>query len=201
MKPRVIIPVLCLMMLACSVPGAWAHCEIPCGIYDDAARSGMLAEHIRTMEKSINQIVELSKNADKNYNQLVRWIMNKEDHANQFQDIVYQYFMNQRITPVEDPQADGYDKYIKEITPLHKMLVHSMKVKQTTDLNHIKKLRMLLMEFDKSYFGKMMGSSEYAGSMMKEHGHKMEKSHKKEQGQMMDEVMEQVDEMQHGHSH
>ena len=62
------------MLLA--APVAHAHCEIPCGIYDDRARTERMAEHIRTIEKSMNTIKELREAEDKNYNQLVRWINN-----------------------------------------------------------------------------------------------------------------------------
>ena len=132
--------------------GARAHCEIPCGIYGDRMRIDMIAEDITTVEKSMKQIEELGSADDKNWNQLVRWINNKELHANKIQEIVYQYFMNQRITPVTDPEADGYDKYIREITLLHRMLVQAMKVKQSTDLEHITNLRKLLDAFSDSYF-------------------------------------------------
>jgi hypothetical protein len=38
----------------------FSHCQIPCGIYDDQARLDMMAEHIGTIEKSINQVNEIS---------------------------------------------------------------------------------------------------------------------------------------------
>ena len=74
---------------------AMAHCEIPCGIYDDKMRISLLEEHIATIEKSMGMIMELDNS--KNSNQTVRWIMNKEEHANKFQEIVSQYFLTQRI--------------------------------------------------------------------------------------------------------
>ena len=74
-----------------------AHCEIPCGIYDDAMRIKMVAEHITTVEKSMKQVIALEKNKQANMNQLVRWVTNKEKHADEIQHIVAQYFMTQRI--------------------------------------------------------------------------------------------------------
>jgi nickel superoxide dismutase len=124
---------------------ALAHCEIPCGIYDDELRIKLMAEHVTTMEKSINQIVTLSKQQPTNHNQLVRWVNNKEEHASAFQEIVTQYFMTQRI------KFDAKD-YTKKITVLHKMLVTAMKCKQTADLNHIQTLRALIKEFSQLYF-------------------------------------------------
>ena len=63
------------------ISNADAHCEIPCGIYDDQLRTKLIAEHATTIEKSMKQIMELSKANPINYNQLVRWISNKEAHA------------------------------------------------------------------------------------------------------------------------
>ena len=106
----------------------------------------MIAEHITTIEKAMNKIMELSKEKDKNYNQLVRWISNKEEHATKVQEIVTEYFMTQRIKP-------GQDKYAEKVIVLHKMLLAAMKCKQTTDIAHVEALRAHLKEFEKLYFG------------------------------------------------
>lgn len=131
---------------------ALGHCEIPCGIYGDRTRIDLLKEHCQTIEKSMRQIKELQTKPAENANQLVRWIVNKEDHANKIQDIVYQYFMNQRVTPVEKSDSKAYEQYVTQITLLHRMLVVSMKCKQTIDETHVKELRTLLDAFDKAYF-------------------------------------------------
>ncbi len=124
---------------------ATAHCEIPCGIYDDEMRVKMIAEHITTIEKSMNQNVRLRGQKPGDCNQRVRWVMNKEDHVNELQYIVSQYFMTQRI------KLDT-ENYAQKLSVLHKMLVYAMKCKQTTDLSHISMLRSLLKEFQNLYF-------------------------------------------------
>lgn len=124
---------------------ASAHCEIPCGIYDDETRIKMILEHISTIEKSMNEILNIEKNEHHNSNQLIRWIMNKEHHADELQEIVTQYFMTQRI------KIDSKD-YDKKLAILHQILIYSMKCKQTTDLSNIEKLRNLLKEFQTLYF-------------------------------------------------
>lgn len=129
------------------IPKLSAHCEIPCGIYGDETRIKLLNEHIATIEKSMNEIVKLSKEKEINYNQLVRWINNKEDHANKLQHIVTQYFMTQRIKP-------GQPEYVKKLTLLHEMLIYAMKSKQTTDLKNTEKLKSLVAEFAKIYLPK-----------------------------------------------
>jgi nickel superoxide dismutase len=50
----------CLFIFILSVQ-AFAHCEIPCGIYDDEMRIRIIYEHIVTVEKSMKQIIELEK--------------------------------------------------------------------------------------------------------------------------------------------
>ncbi|WP_163337791.1 superoxide dismutase [Ni] [Desulfopila sp. IMCC35008] len=123
---------------------AFAHCEIPCGIYDDKMRITMIAEHVTTIEKSMSKIMEIEK-AGGNSNQLVRWVMNKEEHASQLQEIVTQYFMTQRI-------KTNTDKYPEKLSLLHQMLLVSMQAKQTTDLEKVTELRSLLADFEKLYF-------------------------------------------------
>lgn len=126
---------------------ALAHCEIPCGIYDDEMRIKMIGEHVTTIEKSMTKIQEIEKATPHDANQLVRWIMNKEDHANQLQQIVTQYFMTQRIKPKAE-------KYQEKLVLLHKMLLASMKAKQTTDMQYIAELRQLLTDFENLYIHK-----------------------------------------------
>ncbi len=125
---------------------ASAHCEIPCGIYDDQMRINMIAEHITTIEKSMKQIVELGSQKPTNYNQISRWVMNKEQHANELQHIVAQYFMTQRI-------KFDTKQYSEKLTLLHKLLVYAMQCKQTTDVTHIATLRSVLKEFQGLCFG------------------------------------------------
>ena len=38
---------------AVAAANAWAHCEIPCGIYDDHARIHSIEEHISPSEKAM----------------------------------------------------------------------------------------------------------------------------------------------------
>lgn len=136
------------MVLSCTfllAAGAAAHCEIPCGIYDDEARIAMLLEHVTTIEKSMNQITTIGKDKEHKANQLVRWVINKEKHASELQEIVTQYFMTQRIK--FDTKA-----YDKKLALLHKMLVYAMKCKQSTDLDHTAKLTGVIQEFKQLYF-------------------------------------------------
>ena len=123
-----------------------AHCEIPCGIYDDQVRANLIYEHTVTIEKSMKNIAALSKEAPADYNQLVRWVSNKEEHATKTQHIISQYFMTQRIRP-------DAEKYPDKLSVLHKMLLAAMKCKQSIDVANVQTLRSLLKEFEILYFG------------------------------------------------
>ena len=138
-----------VVLAACA--SAFAHCQIPCGIYDDPARLVQLEEHITTIEKSMKQIEGLSKEETPNWNQIVRWVTNKEAHADKLTEIVTFYFMAQRIKPVDRSHEGAFGKYLREITLLHEMVFYAMKAKQTTDLEHCAKLRELVAKFKASY--------------------------------------------------
>ncbi len=131
---------------------AQAHCQMPCGIYDDSARYNTLEEDITTMEKAMTQITDLSAQGEKNYNQIVRWVVTKENMADDFMEIVTQYFMTQRLKPTAADMGQEYNDYITQLKYLHEMLVYAMKCKQTTDQANIEKLRDLLGKSETLYF-------------------------------------------------
>ncbi len=146
MKKHVLTILAVLLPLSFSISSVSAHCEIPCGIYDDQLRTRLIAEHAGTIEKSMQKIMELSKADPANYNQIARWVSNKEKHATEVQHIVSQYFLTQRIKPDQT-------KYSEKLIVLHKMLIAAMKCKQTTDLANVAALRNHLKEFEGLYFG------------------------------------------------
>jgi len=152
MKYLLLSTMALLALIVFAPASSWSHCEIPCGIYGDDMRYDLLEEDITTIEKSMNQINELSSAADINYNQLVRWIDNKEEHCNKVMDIVWQYFLTQRIKPVSADQGEKYNDYITHLTTFHEMLVYAMKCKQTTDLENVNKLKELVAKSRKLYF-------------------------------------------------
>jgi len=133
---------------------AYSHCQIPCGIYGDEARFNMIAEHITTVEKSMKLIETLSAQQKPNMNQVIRWVNNKEKHADEISHIVTYYFMAQRVKLPAKGNTKAFNEYVKKLTLLHEMLIYAMKTKQTTDLDNVDKLRSLLDEFHKVYFGK-----------------------------------------------
>lgn len=143
--------VFLLLLFVCVLPfSVKAHCEIPCGIYDDFTRLKLMLEHAGTIERAMHQIQTL-ESADKiNHNQLVRWVMNKEDHAEKLQAIATQYFMFQRVKLNEE---GGLDKKNADcLAKLHQITVYAMKCKQSSDPTQVKQLRESINAFAKLYF-------------------------------------------------
>lgn len=141
-------------LLVFTRPAIYPHCEVPCGIYNDEMRFTMIAEHIQTIEKAMQQIMHLSKESPQNMNQTVRWIMNKEKHAEDIQHIISQYFLTQRIKGVDSKDKQAAEKYFKKLALCHQILVFAMKTKQTTELDNVKMLTSTVEQFRKSYFAK-----------------------------------------------
>jgi nickel superoxide dismutase len=112
-----------------------AHCQIPCGIYDDYARVQSMLEDAATIEKSATLIAELSGKSDaQSQNQMVRWVMNKEKHAQNIIATISDYFLTQRVKP---DQKD----YTARLTKHHAVIIAAMKAKQNADLKYAKALK------------------------------------------------------------
>ena len=135
-----------------SRPAAFSHCEVPCGIYNDEMRFTMIAEHVQTIEKAMQQIIHLAKESPQNMNQTIRWVMNKEKHADEIQHIISQYFLTQRIKIPDSKDTQASEEYLKQLSICHQILVYAMKTKQTTDLNNVEMLKSKTGELKKIYF-------------------------------------------------
>lgn len=138
-----IAPLVAAILLAgpvAFVPAkASAHCQIPCGIYDDHARVQAMLEDTATVEKSVRLIGELAGKTDaQSQNQLVRWVMNKEKHAQNIIATMSDYFLTQRVNP---GQAD----YPERLAKHHKVIVAAMKAKQNADAGSVDALRASIM--------------------------------------------------------
>ena len=106
---------------------AYAHCQIPCGIYDDHARVEQMLEDSATILKASRLIVQLSGKTDaQSQNQLVRWVMNKEKHAQNVISTISDYFLTQRV---KTSQKD----YVERLKKHHAVIIAAMKAKQNAD--------------------------------------------------------------------
>jgi nickel superoxide dismutase len=126
-----------------------AHCQVPCGIFDDDNVIGSLRTDHTTIAKACTEIVALSKDPSANAQQIVRWTTNKESHAQDIQDKVLNYFLAQRL---KLPETDA-DKaaYMEKLALCHEIIVAAMKCKQSTDAANVEKLGTLLDSFAKHF--------------------------------------------------
>ncbi|NWK57539.1 hypothetical protein HW115_18115 [Verrucomicrobiaceae bacterium N1E253] len=129
-----------------------AHCQVPCGIYSDDTVLKDLHTHQATIAKAMQQINELSKDANKNANQLTRWVNNKEEHATKIQETMSQYFLAQRLKL--DEKESNKESYLKKLTLSHEIIVLAMKCKQGTDTGNAEKLHKAIDAFTTAYTAK-----------------------------------------------
>ncbi len=144
-KPTVLILIV-LFGIGMMLPQtALAHCQIPCGIYDDYARVQAMLEDAKTIEKSVDLMISLAdKNDVQSQNQMVRWVMNKEDHAQKIIATISDYFLTQRVKP---SQKD----YTKRLEKHHAVILAAMKAKQNADTKTVKALKKSIMALSDYY--------------------------------------------------
>lgn len=118
-----------------SPQAAQAHCQIPCGIYDDYARLQSMLEDAATVEKSITMMITLAEESDvQSQNQMVRWVMNKEEHAQKIIETISDYFLTQRVKPSQTDYSERLQRH-------HAVILAAMKVKQNADLKSVSALK------------------------------------------------------------
>ena len=130
----------------------YGHCQVPCGIYDDAVRIVQIEEDITTIRKAMNKINDLAGKPDaQSLNQILRWVNTKEDHAQNAQETVLNYFLAQRVKAKEKGNKDR-QKYVDQALTLHQLIVKLMKCKQTVDQRNCSDAYELLDKFTNLYF-------------------------------------------------
>ena len=137
---------LVLLTLLLNIGSLYPHCQVPCGIYDDAVRIVTIKEDFATVSKAMVEIKTLSaKNDPQSLNQLNRWIVTKEEHATNIQKVVSDYFLTQRVKS----KNKNYDRHLRF---LHELLVSAMKCKQTVESKNIDNGLKSLDNFVDIYF-------------------------------------------------
>ena len=137
---------LILLTLMLNIDLLYPHCQVPCGIYDDAVRIITIKEDFATISKAMFEIKKLSaKNDPLSSNQLNRWVVTKEEHATNIQRVLSDYFLTQRVKS----KNKNYDKHLRFI---HELLVSAMNCKQTVESKNIDEGLKSLDNFVEVYF-------------------------------------------------
>ena len=151
--PKIILS--CLALFA-GAQIAHGHCQVPCGIFDDAVKFSELEQHVETIAKAAGLVKSLSEKEEKtahDMQQIVRWTVTKEEHAAKIIDEAANYFLAQRVKV-------GADHYAQKIELLHHIIVFSMKTKQAADsaateplAEKIAAFKALYLDHDHSHAG------------------------------------------------
>jgi nickel superoxide dismutase len=140
---------LFLLVLWGGVREARAHCQVPCGIYDDPARLTQMLEDVTTIEKAVAQVRELAGKPDAlSFNQASRWVATKETHAQRIMTTVAEYFLAQKIAPADPQNAEAWKDYLQRLADHHQVMVLAMKAKQTVDPDLVAKLRAAVQRLE-----------------------------------------------------
>ena len=124
----------------------FSHCQVPCGIYNDALRIVLIKEDFNTINKAMTEIIQLSKKQDSlSNNQIHRWIDTKDEHASNIQSVISDYFLTQRI-------KESNKHYVDQIKNLHQILIIAMKCKQSTNLDNVRTGLDFIDDFSNIYF-------------------------------------------------
>jgi nickel superoxide dismutase len=122
-----------------------AHCQVPCGIYDDEKEFTIMMEHTETIRKAM---LEMAKEEDgdmaQSMQQFVRWVNNKESHAQKIQDICAEYFLAQRVKA-------SMDDYEEQLVAVHTIIVAAMKAKQNSDTAYADALEKAIHDYAHIY--------------------------------------------------
>jgi nickel superoxide dismutase len=125
---------IAVTILLSSTSVVYAHCQVPCGIYDDSARFTAMREDATTIAKATGLIVELSGKQDAaSAQQLVRWTMTKEDHASHIIKVVAEYFLTQKVKPADPKDKKAYKAYLDVLASCHQVMRAAMTTKQKAD--------------------------------------------------------------------
>lgn len=125
------LTLMALFVLTAIPSRLMAHCQVPCGIYDDHARVDAMLEDVATVRKAVTMLNDLNGKTDvQSRQQFTRWVMNKESHAQKIISTISDYFLTQRV---KAKQAD----YVERLKKHHAVIVDAMKAKQHASMEYV----------------------------------------------------------------
>ena len=108
-----------------------AHCQVPCGIYDDDARISAMRENATSIRKAMTEIsTTMGAGTVVAFNQATRWVIEKDRSATAIQEIAADYFLTQRVKAAE---GEARAAYVEQLEGFHAVMVTAMKCKQQVD--------------------------------------------------------------------
>lgn len=115
-----------------------AHCQIPCGIYDDGARISEMRENAISIRKAVSEISStMGDGTVVAFNQATRWVIEKDRSATAIQEIAAYYFLTQRVKAAE---GEARAAYVEQLEGFHAVMVAAMKCKQQVNAKAVDSL-------------------------------------------------------------
>ena len=134
LHPRYLIA-LAALSLGLAAPQLHAHCQVPCGIFDDYIKLETMKQDADTIIKAAAEMQKLAAKTDaQSKQQFIRWANNKESHAQSVIESISDYYLTQRVkTSMED--------YNERLLKHHAVMIAAMKAKQSADMQSVNMLR------------------------------------------------------------
>lgn len=104
-----------------------AHCQMPCGIYNDQMVYDKIDEYYKTMVKAVSALNDNKFTNLHDRNQFIRWVTQKDKQSDEMADVICTYFLMQKIPPDDE---DSFDL----VKSAHKLLFLIVAIKQNVDL-------------------------------------------------------------------
>lgn len=148
-KMQMLLLALTLCLSVTALPSTlFAHCQVPCGIYDDHARVDAMLEDVATVRKAVTMLNELNAKTDvQSKQQFARWVMNKESHAQKIISTISDYFLTQRVKASQED-------YVERLKKHHAVIVDAMKAKQNASMAPVDALEKSVQALYMYYPGK-----------------------------------------------
>ncbi len=126
-----------------------AHCQVPCGIYDDDARISAMRENATSIRKAMTEISStMGAGTVVAFNQATRWVIEKDRSATAIQEIAADYFLTQRVKAAE---GEARAAYVEQLEGFHAVMVTAMKCKQQVDTKTVDALDAAIKTVAKWY--------------------------------------------------
>lgn len=110
---------------------AYAHCQMPCGIYHDDMVFSEIDQYIETTVKGIAVMKSNKFESLEEHNEFVRWVIQKENSSNTVAELITKYFLQQKIKVGEEDTT-------KQLVSAHKLLFLLVQIKQHADIKIVK---------------------------------------------------------------
>ena len=141
----------CFTVIAISIAVINAHCQLPCGLYNDDIQFAKISQDAETISRACVLILQTQTDPN-SLNQAIRAINTKDAVADDLIDVVANYFLAQRIVPVEpDGDNQAYERYVRQLVLTNKIIRAAALCKQSSEPEKAEELKQLIQQFQHAF--------------------------------------------------